>query len=96
MELLLNVLIFADFGRWPQGELRDFIDYVAEITDSQDQNLMYKCYNPILTICLCCENLMKIGNAVSLFKHEGMGLSGDLMGLGEKLIEEMTDDEDFI
>lgn len=57
---------------------------------------MYKCYNPILTICLCCENLTKIGNAISMYKHEGHNLSGDLLGLGEKLIAEMDEDEDFI
>jgi len=39
---------------------------------------MYKCTNPILTICLCCEMLYKIGNAINYFKHEGDGLSGRL------------------
>mmetsp|Transcript_37727 Transcript_37727/g.57768 ORF Transcript_37727/g.57768 Transcript_37727/m.57768 type:complete len:137 (+) Transcript_37727:1216-1626(+) len=94
-ELILNVLIFADFGRWKQEKLRRFIDFIGEITDSsKEQNLMYKCYNPIMTICLCCEFLMKIGNAISLFKHEGNNLGADLQDLGEKLIDNM--EEDFI
>jgi len=78
-ELILNVLIFADFGRWKQEKLTKFIDFISEITDSsKEQNLIYKCYNPIMTICLCCEFLMKIGNSISLLKHLGKNLSSDL------------------
>jgi hypothetical protein len=39
---------------------------------------------------------MKIGNAISLFKHEGINLSLDLQGLGEKLIEDMLDTDWYI
>jgi hypothetical protein len=77
-ELILNVLIFADFGRWEQDDLKELIDFIESITDTMEQNLMYKCYNPIQTICLCCEHLMKIGNAISLFKHRGNNVGGDL------------------
>ena len=77
-ELILNVLIYADFSRWKQTDIKTFIDYVSAIVDSSEQNLMYKCYNPVLTICLCCENLMKIGNAISFFKHESDNLSIEL------------------
>jgi hypothetical protein len=55
---------------------------------------MFKCYNPILVICLCCEFLAKIGNAISLFKHEGHNLSIELQNFGEKLIQYMP--EEFI
>ncbi len=40
-----------------------------------------------MTICLCCEFLMKIGNTISLFKHLGLKLKEELLTLGEKLIE---------
>lgn len=53
---------------------------------------MYKCYNPILVICLCCEFLTKIGNTISFFTHTCASLSGDLQSLGEKLIENMDED----
>ena len=86
--MLLNVLIFADFGRWLQNEVRDFLDFIDEsVLGANEQNLMYKCYNPILVICLCCENLTKIGKAISLFAHRGNNLSSSLQGLGEQLID---------
>lgn len=75
IELVLNVLIFADFSRWEQDDIKMLIEFMSEIVDSGEQSLMYKCYNPILTICLCCEFLMKIGNAISFFKHEAHNLS---------------------
>ena len=40
------------------------------IVETKEQNLMYKCTNPIMTICLCCEILTNIGNAINQFKHE--------------------------
>ena len=88
-EMMLNILIFNDFGKWKQEEIKTFIEFINEMTDTKEQNLVYKCYNPILVICLCCEFLMKIGNAISNFKHEGAMLSQDLQSLGEKLIEGM-------
>lgn len=88
--LVLNVLIYADFGRWPQKDVRKFVDWVDDIQNSQkEQNQIYKCYNPIMTLCLCCEFLMKIGEAISLFKHEGLTMCSKLQILGEKLIENM-------
>ena len=83
-EMLLNVLIFADFGRWSQKDVRRLIEYIELFVDpSFEQNIMYKCYNPILVICLCCEDLTKIGNAISLFKHRGNNLKNELLNLGE-------------
>lgn len=76
--MMLNVLIYNDFSKWRQDDIRAFIEFVEEITDTKEQNLVYKCYNPILVICLCCEFLMKIGNAISLFKQTGFNLGSDL------------------
>jgi hypothetical protein len=58
-----------------------------EFVESGEQNMVYTCYNPILTICLCCEFLMKIGEAIGYFKHEGEILSLRLQDLGNKLID---------
>jgi len=48
---------------------------MSAIVETDELNLMYKCYNPILIICLCCEFLMKIGNAISFFKQEANNMS---------------------
>ena len=47
---------------------------------------MYKCYNPILSVCLCCEFLTKIGSVKSALKTEGETLKGEILRLGEGII----------
>ena len=69
-ELMLNVLIFCDFGAWKPCSIEDFLDFLGEIVDpDKEQNLMYKSYNPILSICLICEFLGGIGDAISVYAH---------------------------
>ena len=69
-EFILNILIFADFGRWGQEKLSELVEFFDNMTDpAYEQNRIVLSYNPILTICLACQILTSIGNAVSLFKH---------------------------
>jgi hypothetical protein len=76
---MLNVLIFCDFGQWKQNQITEFIEFLAEMVDPDiEQNMMFKSYNPIMSICLCCEFLDKIGDAISSFKHECSGLSEEI------------------
>ena len=91
--MLLNVLIFADFGRWLQSKVKTFIELIDQFVDASiEQNMMYKCYNPILVICICSENLTKIGNAISMYAHRGKNLTNELLNLGEQLIAEMDEE----
>lgn len=71
----MNVLIYADFGKWEQEKLDEVMDFIESITDNSESNLIYRCYNPIQTICLGCEHLMKIGDAIGLYKHRGKNIS---------------------
>jgi hypothetical protein len=91
---VFNFLIFTDFSRWEQLLVKRLLDFMSAIVQTGELNLMYKCYNPILIICLCCEFLTKIGNAISFFKQEANNMSVELQRLGEKLIENMQ--EDFV
>ncbi len=60
-ELILNVLLFADFSRWKQKSLRVFLDMLKEIIGSgHEQNRILLCYNPVLAICLACEFVNKV------------------------------------
>ena len=91
-ELVLNVLIFADFSRWRQQQLREFIDFLTEMSgESHEQNRILLSYNPIQTICLACCHLKSIGEKVAMFAHEGNTLAADLLDLGAKLIENMEE-----
>ena len=52
---------------------------------SQSPNLFYKCYNPIMTICLCCELLDKAGSAFAKNKKDADDCASDLQELGNLL-----------
>ena len=62
------------------------------IDPDKELNLMYKSYNPIMSVCLCCEFLEKIGDSISIFKHDCSNASGDIQNLGEQIIENMSKD----
>lgn len=90
---VLNVLIFADFSRWPQLHLRRFIDCVDEMTgEPHEQNRIVLTYNPILCICLSCLHLTAIGDSISFFKHRGSTVSAALLDLGSAVIGDMADE----
>ena len=67
-EMILNVLVHAEWSRWGQKKLKDFIDWIDGIVDPEKEpEIVMKCWNPIQAICLCCDFLTKIGTAVSVF-----------------------------
>lgn len=73
--MILNVLVHADFSKWDQTNLKNLIDWIDTIVDPErEPEVVMKCWNPIQAICLCCEFLTKIGNAVSNFHHTSMTL----------------------
>lgn len=87
-EFYLNILLFADFSRWPQRDLDLFITCLEEITsEAHEKNRIVLSYNPILTICLASCHLESIGEKISIFKHRGQKLIQDLLDLGACLVE---------
>ena len=92
-EFILNLLIYADFSSWG-GNLENLVGFIGEITEnSYEENRIVLSYNPILTICLACEHLASIGEAVTKLLHECEGTSEDLLDLGAQIIENIEDEE---
>lgn len=82
-ELMLNIFNFLDYKLWPKTDnaklVHEFIDFASEIIDpDKEQNLMFLCYNPLLAICLFCENLRRVGDAIAFFKNACTGISSNL------------------
>ena len=74
-EFVLNILCFADFGRWGTADLGELVAYFEEMLEpAYEENRIVLSYNPILTICLACQHLTSIGNAISQYKHQGQSL----------------------
>jgi hypothetical protein len=75
-ELILNVLLYADFSVWKQRDLNTFIEGLEEIGDkSHFQNRVVLSYNPILTIVLACEHMKRIGKTIAIFRHRGITIT---------------------
>ena len=75
-------------------EVKELIEFIGEIpsVNNHEQNRIVLSYNPILTICLACEQLTKIGEKVAIFKHECFTLSEEMQGLGSKIIENLEEE----
>ena len=86
-------MTFADFSRWPQTALLEFIEDINEIAEEEhEMNRVVLSYNPILCICLACIHLTEIGNSISLFKHMGQNVSENLIALGKEIIDTMNNE----
>jgi len=70
-ELILNVLLFSDFTRWEQINLRALLEMLEEIAiEEHEQNRILLSYNPILAIALSGEFLNKIAENKNIFRHK--------------------------
>lgn len=91
-EIILNVMTFTKFSLWGQVLCQRFIQITSDILDKDiEPNQMYKCYNPIQTICLICEFLKMIGESIAVLNQTGTNLSDGLQSFGEKIIEQMDE-----
>jgi len=96
-EFVLNLLIFAEFGKWKsKKDIIAFIEYIEEIIQQElpEMNRITLSYNPILTICLACQHLTAIGDAISFFKHQANTIIDDLLQLGQNIISNIEVDDD--
>ncbi len=93
-ELLLNCLMYTDFGRWEQRQIKIFIKHISSIIYSgHESNRILLCYNPIMAIALACEFLLKISRNINIFRHECVIIKNHLVILGHKIVEQLEDDK---
>jgi hypothetical protein len=93
-ELLLNVMLFSDFTRWKQAELKNLLDMLKEIvSEEHERNRILLCYNPVLTIALACEFLDKIATNKNILRHECKLVKEKLMTLGSFIIDNIEDEK---
>jgi len=103
-DFILNTMPFANFAQWSQTDCGEFIGYMEEMANfSHFDNRIVLTYNPILTICLACETLTRIGDSIAFFKHDGITINESLLALGNSVVSGMKQssikaifmDEDF-
>ena len=61
---LLNILTLVDFSILRSQHLKGLIDVISSYEkDPLEANKLLQSYNPILTICLAADILIKVGNS---------------------------------
>lgn len=92
-EFVLNVCLFAELSMWSQDDLRRFVEAIEQITsdNNHETNRIVLCYNPILTICLACEQLSLIGGKVAIFNHQCKTLVEEMQMFAQKIIENLDE-----
>ena len=61
---LLNILTLVDFSILRSQHLKDLIEVINHYEkDPVENNKLLQSYNPILTICLASDILIKVGNS---------------------------------
>ena len=62
-ELMMNLLIYADIAAWDYEHIGILVEELRSITKSgiYDNKIML-CYNPLMTICLGCEFMLKVAD----------------------------------
>ena len=56
-------------------------------------NILFRSYNPTMTICLACEVLGMISDAKGVFDQAAGDISGDLQTLGAKIIDAIEEQD---
>ena len=69
IQLIMNVLLYADFESWLKDDIEPLLEFIESLSDTESElSMIFYIYNPIMTICLCCEILTNIGDAHGSFQ----------------------------
>lgn len=61
--------------------------------EDTELNILFRSYNPTMTICLACEVLEMISGAMGVFEQPAGDISGDLQDLGAKIIDAIEEQD---
>lgn len=92
-EMIFNCLAFVDFEPWTKKEVERVLESLYEIEECvyESNRIMY-CYNYIMSICLCCEIIKKVGETYIQMRDIGTLKIKEMLTLGDKIIDNLNDD----
>ncbi len=86
----LNLLLYANFRKWPNELLKEFTNSAALIIQQElDRNVLLICSNPIMALGLFIQFLIKLKREFNEFDMECLKLILKLEALGHLIIENM-------
>jgi hypothetical protein len=92
---ILNVLLESDVTLWRNKFLELLVAKFENFCGEQyDQNRLLLSYNPIMSIALSADLLMRIANKRRRFADECMNLKNSILDLG-KVYNEKIEDESY-
>mmetsp|Transcript_28400 Transcript_28400/g.43004 ORF Transcript_28400/g.43004 Transcript_28400/m.43004 type:complete len:287 (-) Transcript_28400:20-880(-) len=93
---LLNILILTDISVWKNQQLIELIEMFRNFSEETtlENNRLLLSFNPLMSIALSAELLMKIANSRKRFENECNGLKDELLELG-KMYNSKIDDEEY-
>jgi len=93
---LLNTLILTDTQEWKNDYLNKLINLLSEIIDdSFEENRLLLSPNPMMSIALTVELLIKISDSRKRFKNMCNSQIASLLELGKVYNSKITDEEYF-
>lgn len=66
---ILNVILLTDISQWKTNLLDKLLELFASYTEEESKVLLLS-YNPLMTIALTCDLLVKIGQAKKVFRDQ--------------------------
>ena len=102
-ELILNIIMYMNLLKWSRLQVKKFLDHLAlMVYENHEKNPITIAYNPILIICLACEQIKFIENSkhITFFsnfidfislKHECKIVRSRMLVLGDKILDNYND-----
>ena len=78
---ILNVILLTDISGWKPNLLEELLDIFSTYNEEESKVLLLS-YNPLMTIALTCDLLVKIGKAKKMFRDRCTEMLDDLLALG--------------
>ena len=79
---ILNVILLTDISGWKPNLLEELLS-IFETYNEEESKVLLLSYNPLMTIALTCDLLVKIGEAKKMFRDQCTEMLEDLLSLGE-------------
>lgn len=93
IELCLNILVYTDFSRWRQPEVKRLIDVFDSFVNGNDEsNPILVTSNTSMAFAHCCECLKKIIGSVRIFKRTSQQLCERIENLASKIVDNLHDE----
>lgn len=91
---ILNVILLTDISSWKTNLLYKLLDIFGTYNDEESKVLLLS-YNPLMTIALTCDLLVKIGNAKKVFRDRCNEMLEELLSLGEIYSSKVEDIDEY-